>query len=324
MTGAFTHLSVMAGELVAAMAPRDGDTIVDGTGGRGGHTRLLLEAADCTVIAIDRDPQAVAACREALVSFGSRVTVVQGRFGDMDRHVQDLGIGKVDAVGLDLGPSSPQLDDADRGFSFRHDGPLDMRMEAAGESAADWINSAPEGEIAQVIRDYGDEHKYRRVARAIVAERQHDPITTTGRLAEIVRKCVGKSADGIDPSTRTFQAIRIKVNDEIGELERGLAAAERILRPGGRLAVLSFHSGEDRVVKQFLRRASAPEPVSRHAPVPAGAAHTPTFTLASRRPVSPSEAETRRNPRARSARLRSAMRTDAPASTPSSSQGAAA
>ena len=214
--------------------------MVDGTAGRGGHTRLFLNSADCTVIAIDRDPEAVDACRQALAPYGDRVRLVEGRFGDLDRHVRDLGIEYVDAVGLDLGTSSPQLDDPARGFSFRFDGPLDMRMETSGITAAQWIEQSTATELAEVIRIYGEERHHRRVAKAIVRAREQQAITTTGQLAEIVRSAVGRSADGIDPATRTFQAIRIKINDETGEIARGLAAAERILRPGGTVGCHQF------------------------------------------------------------------------------------
>lgn len=307
-----THIPVMADEFLQAVCPRDGETVVDGTAGRGGHTRLFLEAANCTVIAIDRDPQAIDACRRVLAPYGDRVRLVPGRFGDLDRHVRDLGIDQVDAVGLDLGTSSPQLDDPERGFSFRFDGPLDMRMGDSGQTAADWINSATQAELSEVIREFGEERHYRRVAKSIVEARKQNPFETTAQLARIVRSAVGRSADGLDPATRTFQAIRIKINDETGEISRGLAAAERILRPGGRLAVISFHSLEDRLVKQFLHRRSTASSPSRHAPVPTNAQAQLTFTLPRRRSLTPSKDETRRNPRARSARLRAAVRTDAP------------
>ncbi len=308
-----THIPVMADEFLEAVCPRDGETIVDGTAGRGGHTKLFLETSNCTVIAIDRDPQAIEACRRVLAPYGDRVRLVQGRFGDLDRHVRDLGFDQVDAVGLDLGTSSPQLDDPERGFSFRFDGPLDMRMGGGGQTAADWINSASQGELSDVIREFGEERHHRRVAKSIVQAREQQPIETTGQLAAIVRPAVGRSADGLDAATRTFQAIRIKINDETSEISRGLAAAERILRPGGRLAVISFHSLEDRLVKQFLHRRSKVSAPSRHAPVPTSDQAQLTFTLPRRRSLTPSADETRQNPRARSSRLRAAVRTDAPA-----------
>jgi len=317
-----THIHVMGEEFLQAIGPRDGDFIVDGTAGRGGHTKLFLESADCTVIAIDRDPQAIAACQQALAPYGDRVRLVQGRFGNLDEHVRALGIDQVDAVGLDLGTSSPQLDDPVRGFSFRFDGPLDMRMEHSGMTAAEWINEATAGELSDVIREFGEERHHRRVAKSIVRARQQRPIETTAHLADIVRSAVGRSADGIDPATRTFQAIRVKINDETGEISRGLAAAERILRPGGRLAVISFHSIEDRLVKKFLHQRSTITSPSRYAPQSTNTQQSLTFTLPRRRSVTPSKTETLRNPRSRSARLRSAVRTNAP--IPPENEGAAA
>lgn len=316
------HEPVMAEELLAQAALRDGDIVIDGTLGRGGHARRLLDQADCSLIAIDRDPEAIDACRETLADFGDRIRFAHGRFGELDQHALAAGFDQVDAVILDLGVSSPQLDDPKRGFSFRFDAPLDMRMEASGQTAADWINAVPQAELAETIRDFGEERKFRRVAKAIVDARAEAPILTTGQLANIVRATVGRSADGIDPATRTFQAIRIKTNDEIGEIARGLAAAERILRPGGRLVVISFHSGEDRLVKQFMRQASERPALSRHMPAPLADERAPTFTLPHRKALNPKEEEARRNPRARSARLRSAIRTEAPART--SGQGGTA
>jgi 16S rRNA (cytosine1402-N4)-methyltransferase len=241
---------------------------------------------------------------------GGRMELRQGTFGRLD----ELVAGPVDGVAFDLGVSSPQLDDAARGFSFRADGPLDMRMGEDGTTAAELVAGLPEAELGRIIRDLGEERLWRRVAAAIVRERQVRPIATTLALASVVRRVVPRSRDGIDPATRTFQGLRMAVNDELGELDRGLDAAERLLRPGGRLAVVAFHSLEDRRVKRFLAERSGAGPgVSRHAPVPRGPARAPTFTLARRRPQTPSAAEIAANPRAASARLRSAVRTDAPA-----------
>ena len=240
-----------------------------------------------------------------------RSVMIHGRFGDMDRLLAERGAAPVDGVTLDVGVSSPQIDDPSRGFSFRADGPLDMRMEKSGATAADLVNSAPEQELAETIATLGEERHARRVARAICAARREAPIQRTLELAEIVRRVVPRAKDGIDPATRTFQAIRLRVNDELGELERGLAAAERILRPGGRIAVVSFHSLEDRIVKRFLRARSGGEGVSRHAPEISGPA--PSFDLEGRKAIEASAAEIARNPRARSARLRIARRTEAPA-----------
>ncbi|GEO40198.1 ribosomal RNA small subunit methyltransferase H [Skermanella aerolata] len=308
------HIPVLLAEVVAALAPRDGGVYVDGTFGRGGYARAILSAADCTVLGIDRDPSAIAAGAEMAREFDGRLTMIEGAFGSMDALLGEAGIGQVDGVTLDLGVSSPQIDDPARGFSFRADGPLDMRMGNHGTTAADAVNTMDEGDLANVIFRLGEERLSRRVARAIVQARTEAPIERTSQLAEIVRRVVPKSKDGIDPATRTFQALRLHVNDELGELDRGLAAAERLLRPEGRLAVVSFHSLEDRQVKEFLRQRSgnAPAP-SRHAPVGTDAPKAPTFRLISRKPVTPGQAELTHNPRARSARLRAAERTKAPA-----------
>jgi 16S rRNA (cytosine1402-N4)-methyltransferase len=307
------HLPVLLDEVVAALAPRDGAIYVDGTFGAGGYARALLERARCRVLGIDRDPAAVARGRALEAEFPGRLTVAEGRFGEMEAVLAAEGLGEVDGVALDLGVSSPQLDEPERGFSFRADGPLDMRMGRHGQTAADLVNELPEAELAAIVRDLGEERHARRVARAVVAARAAAPISRTGQLADIVRRALPPAAGGIDPATRTFQALRIAVNDELGELDRGLAAAERVLAPGGRLAVVSFHSLEDRRVKEFLRRRSEAAPrVSRHLPA-APAARAPSFRLLSRRAVQAGDAELRRNPRARSARLRAAERTDAPA-----------
>lgn len=302
-----SHVPVLLDEVVAALAPHDGATYVDGTFGAGGYSKALLEAAQCRVVGIDRDPEAVARGAALAARYEGRLRVVEGRFGDMARF---LGGEKVAGVALDLGVSSPQLDDPERGFSFRADGPLDMRMGRDGKSAADLVNTESEEKLAEIIREYGEERFARRIARAIVARR---PIFRTGELAAIVRDAIPRrDPSGIDPATRTFQALRIWVNDELGELDRGLAAAEAVLAPGGRLAVVSFHSLEDRRVKDFLRRRSGGAPrASRH--VPAAPTPAPTFWLLSKKPVEPSAEELRRNPRARSARLRAAERTSAPA-----------
>jgi 16S rRNA (cytosine1402-N4)-methyltransferase len=301
----------MAREVVAALAPRDGAVIVDGTFGRGGYAEALLAAASCRVWGIDRDPDAIAHGQEMARRHDGRLTVIQGRFGQMDRLMRAAGVDVVDGVALDLGVSSPQIDDAARGFSFRQDGPLDMRMERTGPSAADVVNAAGEAELADIIFRLGEERLARRIARAIVARRAGGPIARTGELAETVRGAVPRAADGIDPATRTFQALRLYVNDELGELDHGLSAAEAILAPGGRLAVVSFHSLEDRRVKAFLRRRSgdAPRP-SRHRPDEA-TGPAPSFRLIERQAARPSAAETAANPRARSARLRWAERTGA-------------
>jgi 16S rRNA (cytosine1402-N4)-methyltransferase len=311
----FGHISVLLAEVVAALAPRDGEVHVDGTFGAGGYSRALLDAASgCRVWGIDRDPDAVARGGEMAKTYGGRLTVLQGRYGDMDRLLDAAGVAAVDGVALDIGVSSMQIDDADRGFSFLRDGPLDMRMEQSGPSAADAVNTLPEAELADILWRYGEERHSRRIARAIVAARQEKPFERTGELAELLRRVVPRSKDGIDQATRSFQGLRIYVNDELGELRRGLEAAERLLAPGGRLAVVTFHSLEDREVKSFLkdRSGTGPNP-SRHAPVSAQGGPQPTFTLLSRRAVGPTEAEAATNPRARSAKLRAAVRTAHPA-----------
>ena len=308
------HIPVLLTEVVEALAPRDGGIYIDGTFARGGYSRALLERADCRVCGIDRDPRAIGAGEALAREYPHRLTLLQGRFGDMAELLAQAGVDAVDGVTLDLGVSSPQIDDPDRGFSFRFDGPLDMRMGDDGPTAADLVNFLPERELADLIYQLGEERRSRPVAHAIVAARSEARIERTAQLADIVRRVVPRSRDGIDPATRTFQALRLAVNDELGELDRGLIAAERILRPGGRLAVVSFHSLEDRRVKEFLRRRSgrAPAP-SRHAPVTGLAGPEPTFRLIHIKPVTPATAEEAANPRARSARLRTAERTTAPA-----------
>jgi len=316
------HAPVLLAEMVAALEPRDGKLYLDGTFGAGGYARALLEAARCAVVGIDRDPDAIARGRALAAHYGDRLALLEGRFGDMEALLATRGIAQVDGIALDLGVSSPQLDDAARGFSFRTDGPLDMRMGTAGETAADLVNHLPEVELANLIFELGEERHSRRVSKAIVRARAAGPITRTGALAEIVRRAVPRAKDGIDPATRTFQALRLRVNDELGELDRGLASAERLLAPGGRLAVVAFHSLEDRRVKSFLReRASEAAGTSRHIPATT-TRRSPTFRLLHRRAVRPTDTEMTANPRARSARLRSAERTAAPAS--STSDGLAA
>ena len=309
MSGA--HLPVMMSEVVSALAPRDQGIYVDGTFGRGGYTRGILKAASCQVYAIDQDPAAIAAGQAVMQEFASRLTLLQGRFGTMRSMLSTAGVKSVDGVTLDLGVSSPQLDDASRGFSFQADGPLDMRMGQSGQSAADLVNSMDEKQLADIIFNYGEERYSRRVARQIVALREQQPFTRTLQLADAVRKVVPRAKDGIDPATRTFQALRIAVNDELGELNRGLIAAVQLLKPQGRLAIVSFHSLEDRAVKNFFRRHSASAPQqSRH--IPANDSFVPSLTLITKKPIEASTEEITRNPRARSAKLRVAERTAAP------------
>jgi 16S rRNA (cytosine1402-N4)-methyltransferase len=296
------HVPVLLDEVLAALAVAEGETIVDATFGAGGYTRAIL-ATGAQVIAFDRDPDAIAAGRAADIP---GLTLVHSDFSALEAALD----APVDGLTMDIGVSSMQLDQAERGFSFQSDGPLDMRMAQEGPSAADFLNHAEEEAIADVLYHYGDEPKSRRVARAIVAAR---PLTRTSELAHVVRKALGyRPHDKKDPATRSFQAIRIHVNRELGELADGLAAAERVLKPGGRLAIVTFHSLEDRLVKRFLRDRSGNAPGgSRHLPQP-GAATPPSFEKVGRA-VRAGEAEVARNPRARSATLRAATRTAAPA-----------
>jgi 16S rRNA (cytosine1402-N4)-methyltransferase len=302
------HVPVLIDEVIAALAIQGGDTLVDGTFGAGGYTRAMLGAGAGRVIGFDRDPDAIKAGQSLVPD--SRLTLINERFSQMDRALAERGIEQVDAIALDIGVSSMQLDRADRGFSFSADGPLDMRMSKSGLTAAEYLNAADEGEIARVLRDYGEEPRARAIARAIVAAR---PVERTAELAAIVRRAAGfRPGQKSDPATRTFQAIRIHLNAELDELEDGLAAAERALRPGGRLAVVTFHSLEDRIVKRFFRERSGGTPGgSRHRPA-IGDPREPTFERVAK-PVSPAERELAANPRSRSARLRSGVRTAAPA-----------
>jgi 16S rRNA (cytosine1402-N4)-methyltransferase len=313
MNGNGRHVSVLRNEVVVALAPSNGETFVDGTFGGGGYSRALLDAAKCQVYGIDRDPDALARAQSLKAKYGERLTLVAGRFSKMDELLRSRRVTAVDGVALDLGVSSDQIDNPERGFSFQSDGPLDMRMERDGPSAADVVNTYDEGALDQIIWTYGEERKARAIARAIVHAREKAPLQRTGDLAEICARVVGGHHDGIHPATRTFQALRIYVNDELGELARGLAAAERLLKPGGRLAVVSFHSLEDRIVKRFLAERSGHTPrASRHAPS-AGAQVPGSFALKTRKAIAPSSAEIARNPRARSAKLRAAVRTSEPA-----------
>lgn len=279
--------------MVAALAPAPGRVIVDGTLGGAGHTRLLLEAG-ASVIGIDQDPYALNRAREAQLP---QLTVLEGNYRDMRELLAGIGVTQVDGVLLDIGVSSFQLDDAARGFSYHTDAPLDMRMAQSGESAAEVVNGYPEEELAAIIYEYGEERHSRRIARAIVQARTQAPIQSTVQLAEIIKRAYPGFSKGIHPARRTFQALRIHVNDELGALRDGLRAAEALLTPGGRLAVIAFHSLEDRIVKRFLRA-------------------SPTLKSLTKRPVEASEEERGRNPRARSAKLRAAEKVAAPEGLP--------
>ncbi|HUE63126.1 MAG TPA: 16S rRNA (cytosine(1402)-N(4))-methyltransferase RsmH [Rhizomicrobium sp.] len=300
------HLPVMLKEVLEMLAPRDGARYVDGTFGGGGYASAILEAADCRVLGIDRDPEAIARGKALVERFGGRLTLVQGEFSRMHELTRESDAKAIDGVVLDLGVSSFQFDQPSRGFSFREDGPLDMRMSLSGESAADVVNGADEHTLTQIIARYGEEKNARRISRAIIAAR---PVSSTAQLAAIVSNAQGPAALrlAIHPATRTFQALRIHVNDELGELERGLESALKILSPHGRLVVVSFHSLEDRMVKHFLseRSISAPR-ASRHAPAAPG--NKPAFKLLTTRPMTPSADEVASNPRARSAKLRAGLK----------------
>ncbi len=308
MTG---HIPVMLKEVVEVLRPQDGEVYVDGTFGAGGYTRAFLEAADCTVIAIDRDDDAIARAQGLKEEFGERFIIVKGAFGDALELVNAAGFKQVDGFVLDIGVSSFQVDEADRGFSFRFDAPLDMRMDrSAGQSAADLVNALPEKELADIIYQYGEERKSRQIARKIVDRRENARIETTFELADIVRSVVRSSPkDKSDPATRTFQALRIAVNDELGELERALQASVSLLKESGRLVVVSFHSLEDGIVKTFFYEQSGRSAQgSRHLPQLDANAAPKTFDLPFRKPLEPGEQEIASNPRARSARLRAGVR----------------
>jgi 16S rRNA (cytosine1402-N4)-methyltransferase len=301
------HIPVLLRPLLDAVAPVTG-TWIDGTFGAGSYARGLVDAGAETVIGIDRDPLAHEMAQDWIGDYGGRIRLERGTFSEMDEIAGD----QVDGVVLDLGVSSMQLDLAERGFSFMRDGPLDMRMSQEGPTAADLVNAAPEEELADILYHYGEERASRRIARQIVKSRATEHFSTTAQLAETIEKCLPRPKPGQShPATRSFQAIRIAVNDEFGQLAEGLDAAERALKPGGKLAVVTFHSLEDRVVKRFLQlAASTGGGGSRYAPE--AEAHTPRFDLTPRRAIGPDEEELADNPRARSARLRVATRTEAP------------
>jgi 16S rRNA (cytosine1402-N4)-methyltransferase len=301
------HAPVMLAEVLTALNTQAGQTVVDGTFGGGGYTRAILASADCKVIGLDRDPTAVARGKELEAEMPGRFDMIETRFSKMDALE-----GPVDAVVLDIGVSSFQIDQAARGFSFMQDGPLDMRMGGDGPTAAEVVAQLSEDELTKIFQSYGDEREARRVARAMVNDRVDTPYLRTSELAGLCSRVIGKKHnDHINPATRVFQALRIYVNDELGELEMALAAAEAILPVGGRLVVVTFHSLEDRIVKTFFNERSKEASGSRHSPVNSGPA--PTFELINRKPLIASDEETNLNPRARSAKLRAAIRTSAPA-----------
>jgi 16S rRNA (cytosine1402-N4)-methyltransferase len=309
--GLARHIPVLARQTFDLLAPREGGITIDGTFGAGGHTRLILSVDGTRVIGIDRDRSAIAGGYALVEQAAGRLTLVEDRFSNLEQVARGLGADAVDGILLDLGVSSMQLDEPERGFSFRNDGPLDMRMGGEGVSAADLVNAASERDLAFIIATLGEERFARNVARAIVKARAEQAITTTRQLAYVVASVVRSHPGELHPATRTFQALRMFVNDELGELVRGLAAAERMLKVGGRLAVISFHSLEDRIVKTFFAERGRIRAGSRHQPEAAHAA--PSFSILTRKPVVADDDEVSRNPRSRSAKLRAAQRTDAAA-----------
>ena len=305
------HHPVMLPQIISALAPKDGDHIVDATFGNGGYSHEILNKADCFVAGIDRDPDAISRAQTQMQKFSKKFTILEGSFSEIERLTANTPFNRPDGIVFDLGVCSTQLDEAERGFSFKSDGPLDMRMSKAGESAADIVNSMPEKELADIIFTYGDERASRRIARAITAKREEAPLLRTSELARIVRSVLPRAKKGqSDPATRTFQALRIYINNEINELCDALLASERILQEGGILAVVSFHSLEDRIIKRFFRqRAGYAAQPSRHQPIQPDAEIT--FRLLPRKPILPEISEIETNPRARSAKLRVGIRTSA-------------
>lgn len=303
------HFSVMLPEVLQYLSPKDGEVYVDMTFGRGGYSRAILEAADCTVYGIDRDTNVKQYADELTEKFGDKFQFLSGNFSAIKELLAQKGVNKVDGVVFDLGVSSMQLDQAERGFSFMRDGPLDMRMGDQGIDAAYVVNTTEEKELADIIYKYGDERKSRRIAKAIVEARKEQEITTTLELAEIVQKVVRRAKDGINPATRTFQAIRIYINDELGEVERALHQVKDVLDVGGRVVVVSFHSLEDRIVKNYLKEEAGRMPsVSRHVPINHMEVQKSSFKLLSNKTIKPSSDEVRYNVRSRSARMRAAVR----------------
>lgn len=309
MTEKTPHIPVLLNEVIESIAPKDGGVYVDGTFGAGGYTRAVLDAADCTVYAIDRDPDAIREGQKLVDAYKGRLHLLHGTFGEMAELVRGEGVDFVDGVMLDIGVSSMQIDRAERGFSFQKDGALDMRMSQNGLSAADVLNTFGEREIADIIYKYGEERFSRRIAAAVVEQRKTAPFKTTLEFADLIRRTVPHKREDIDPATRSFQALRIYVNDELGQLESGLSAAHDLLKAGGRMAIVSFHSLEDRIVKTFMQEKSGKTAnPSRYMPVVEKQAAT--LKTITKKPILPTESETKFNPRARSARLRVAEKAE--------------
>jgi 16S rRNA (cytosine1402-N4)-methyltransferase len=304
-----SHIPVMRDEAVAMLAPAPAKIYLDGTFGGGGYTSAILDRAACTVWAIDRDPQAVARGAALAAAHPGRLHILQGRISDLLTLLSSSGVNQLDGAVFDLGVSSFQIDDATRGFSFRNDGPLDMRMGSSEMTAAQLINTVSESDLADILYEFGEEKAARRIARAIIARRGLQEFKTTADLAGVIRSVVRPDKSGIDPATRSFQALRIAVNDELADIAAALTQAAEMLAPGGRLVVVSFHSLEDRIVKRFFAAAAGRAPAaSRHAAVRPQDVPKPKFRLLTGSPLTPSAEEARRNPRARSAKLRAMER----------------
>jgi 16S rRNA (cytosine1402-N4)-methyltransferase len=306
---AFSHVPVMRDAAVSMLAPRDAGIYLDGTFGGGGYARAILDAAQCTLWAIDRDPAAIARGAEMAAAYPGRLHIVEGRISALLELLGAAGVSALDGAVFDLGVSSYQIDDAQRGFSFRHDGPLDMRMGNSGMTAANLVNTISESELADILFEFGEEKASRRIAKTIVARRQEQKFETTADLASVIRSVVRPDKSGIDPATRSFQALRIAVNEELEDIEAALTQAAALLAPGGRLVVVSFHSLEDRIVKRFMARASGRAPgASRYDPASFSETATPKFRLLTGSAKAPDAAEVKANPRARSAKLRAMER----------------
>ena len=305
----FAHIPVLRDEAVAMLQPRDGAKYLDGTFGGGGYARAILEQAACHLIAIDRDPAAVARAQDFYPAYPGRFEICEGRISDLAALLEQHGVKTLDGAVFDLGVSSYQIDDPARGFSFRHDGPLDMQMGNSMRSAAQIVNLCPESELADILYEYGDEKASRKIAKAIAERRVAKKFETTSDLAGVIRSVVRPDKSGIDPATRSFQALRIAVNEELSDIEAALAQAADMLAPGGRLVVVSFHSLEDRIVKRFFAAACGRTPAaSRHDPAGFARPEAPRFALLTKSALGPSDAEMRANPRARSAKLRAMER----------------